>query len=61
MAEGHHVTVPEQHLLDARRRRQIIDDQTMDRLELDTPEREDAWVKDFINRLTGVLRSTGKS
>jgi hypothetical protein len=61
MPEGHHLTVPEQHLLDARCRRQIIDDQTMDRLELDTPEREDAWVEDFINRLAGVFRSTGKS
>jgi hypothetical protein len=34
----------------------------MDRLELDTPEREDSWVKDFIARLAGVIRSDrGKS
>jgi hypothetical protein len=31
----------------------------MDRLELDTPERKDAWVKDFIGRLTGALRNIG--
>jgi hypothetical protein len=53
------VTTPEQ-LMTARRRRQILDEQTMDRLELDTPEREDAWVRDFIGRLTGVLRNTSK-
>jgi hypothetical protein len=55
------MTTPEQRLL-TRRRRQIWDDQTMDRLELDTPEREDSWVKDFIARLAGVIRSdSGKS
>jgi hypothetical protein len=32
------------------------------RLELSTPEREDSWVKDFIARLAGVIRSnSGKS
>jgi hypothetical protein len=60
MPEGHHMTTPEQQLMSARRRRQIIDDETMDRLELDTPERRDAWVKDFIGRLTGVLRNISK-
>lgn len=54
------MTTPEQQLMSARRRRQIIDDETMDRLELDTPERRDAWVKDFIGRLTGVLRNISK-
>ena len=55
------MTTPEQRLL-TRRRRQIRDDQTMDRLELDTPDREDSWVKDFIARLAGVVRSdSGKS
>jgi hypothetical protein len=55
------MTAPEQLLL-ARRRRQMWDEQTMDRLELDTPEREDSWVKDFIARLTGVIRNkSGKS
>jgi hypothetical protein len=54
------MTTPEQRLLT--RRRQISDDQNMDRLELDTPEREDSWVKDFIARLAGVIRSdSGKS
>jgi hypothetical protein len=32
----------------------------MDRLELDTPELENAWVKDFIDRLSGVLRNISK-
>jgi hypothetical protein len=53
------MTTPEQRLL-RRRRRQIFDDQAMDRLELDTPEREDAWVKDFIGRLAGILRYISK-
>jgi hypothetical protein len=58
MQHGHRMTTPEQQLL--RRRRQIFDDQAMDRLELDTPEREDAWVKDFIGRLAGILRHISK-
>jgi hypothetical protein len=53
------MTTPGQRLL--RRRRQILDDRIMDRLELDTPEREDAWVKDFIGRLAGILRNINKS
>jgi hypothetical protein len=57
--EGHRMTTPEQQLL--RRRRQILHDHTMDRLELDTPEREDAWVKDFIGRLAGILRNISES
>jgi hypothetical protein len=51
------MTTPEQIL--ARRRRQIMDDRTLDRLELNTPERENAWVSDFIGRLAGVIRSLG--
>jgi hypothetical protein len=55
------MTAPEK-LLVARRRRQILDDQIMDRLELDTPEREDSWVKDFVARLAGVIRgNSGKT
>jgi hypothetical protein len=55
------MTTPEQ-LLVARRRRQTLNDQIMDRLELDTPEREDSWVKDFIARLAGVIRgNNGKT
>jgi hypothetical protein len=55
------MTTPEEQLLRAgRRRRQIMDDQTMDRLELDTPQREDAWGKDFICRLAGVIRNIRK-
>ena len=51
------MTTPER-LLVARRRRQILDDETMDRLVLDmpVPEREDAWVKDFIVRLADIIR-----
>jgi hypothetical protein len=33
----------------------------MDRLELDTPAREDAWVKDFIGRLSDVFRRSARS
>jgi hypothetical protein len=55
------MTTPEERLLrGAPRRRQIMDDRTMDRLELGTPQREDVWVKDFIDRLVGVIRSIGK-
>jgi hypothetical protein len=36
------------------------DDKAMDRLQLDTPERENAWVKEFIGRLSDVLRNIGK-
>ena len=50
------MTTPEQRLV-ARRRRQIMDDETLDRLELDTPEHKDSWVRDFIARLAGVIRS----
>jgi hypothetical protein len=52
------MTAPEQ-LLTPRRRRQILDDETMERLELGTP-REDAWVSEFISRLAGVIRSLGR-
>jgi hypothetical protein len=51
------MTTPEQIL--ARRRRQIMDDRTMDRLELNTPERENVWVRDFIGRLAGVIQTLG--
>jgi hypothetical protein len=59
MPKGHHMTTPGQQLL--RRRQQLLDDQTMDRLELDTPKREDAWVKDFIGRLAGTIRNISES
>ena len=54
------MTTPER-LFVARRRRQILDDETMDRLVLDmpAPEREDAWVKDFIGRLADIIRGVG--
>jgi hypothetical protein len=32
----------------------------VDRLELNTTEREDAWVKDFIGRLAGMVLSVGR-
>jgi hypothetical protein len=38
----------------------LEDDRAMDRLQLDTPERENAWVKDFIGRLSDVLRNISK-
>jgi hypothetical protein len=54
------MTTPER-LFVARRRRQILDDETLDRLVLDmpVPEREDAWVKDFIGRLADIIRGVG--
>ena len=36
--------------------RQIFDDKTVEQTE---PQREIAWVNDFIARLTGVLRNIG--
>jgi hypothetical protein len=55
------MTTPEQELSRASRRRpQIMDDETVDRLELDSPQREDAWVKGFIGRLAGVIRYVRK-
>ena len=48
------MTTPEQILL--RRRRQIFDDKTLEQAD---PEREAAWVNDFIARLTGALRNIG--
>ncbi len=48
--------MPEQRPL-ARRRRQILDDETMDGPGPDTPEREPALVKGLIGRLIGVFRS----
>jgi hypothetical protein len=57
---GRCMTTPEQQLLEARRRSQILNDRAMDRLELNTTEREDAWVKDFIGRLAGMVRSVGR-
>jgi enoyl-CoA hydratase/carnithine racemase len=38
----------------------LEDDRAIDRLQLDTPERENAWVKEFIGRLSDVLRNVIK-
>jgi hypothetical protein len=51
------MTTSEQIL--ARRHRQNLDVRTMDRLELNAPERENAWVSDFIGRLAGAIRHLG--
>jgi hypothetical protein len=50
------MTTPEQ-LLAARRRRQILDDETLERLEPGKPESENAPVKDFVDHLAGVIRN----
>jgi len=50
-------TTVEQRLV--RRRRQILDDETLDRFELDTPGRKGAWMKEFIDRFAGVIRNIG--
>ncbi len=51
------MTTPERLL--ARRRRQIMDDETGEPRELHTTEHEDSWVRDFIARLAEVIRSMG--
>jgi len=48
------MTTPER--VPVRRHRQIFDDKTTEQSE---PERESAWVNDFIARLVGALRSIG--
>jgi len=48
------MTTPER--IQTKYHRQIFDDRTDEHLE---PERETAWVDDFIERLTGMLRSMG--
>jgi len=50
------MTTPEQ-LLAPRRRRQIFDDETLERFEPDKPERENAGVKDFFDHLAAVIRN----
>ena len=53
--EHHHMTTPER--IQARHHhRQIFDDKTVEQTE---PQRETAWVNDFILRLTSVLRNIG--
>jgi hypothetical protein len=57
------MALPEQHL--QRRRLQILDDETRDGHGFnvheyeDTWVHEDSWVKDFIARLTGLVRKIG--
>jgi hypothetical protein len=59
--EGRHLDAQERQPIPDSSRHQILeDDRAMDRLELDTPERENAWVKDFIGRLSDVLRNVSK-
>ena len=48
------MTTPER--IQAKHHRQIFDDRIVERTE---PERDAAWVNDFIARLTGALRSIG--
>jgi hypothetical protein len=59
--KGRHLDAPERHpIADSPRHQMLEDDRAMDRLKLDTPERENAWVKEFIGRLSDVLRNIGK-
>jgi hypothetical protein len=46
-------------VLEARRRRQILDDESVEPFEPDTPESENAWVMNFIDHLAGVIRNIG--
>jgi hypothetical protein len=50
------MTTSEQ-LLTARRRRQILDDETLEPFEPEKPEKENAGVKGFIDHLAGVIRN----
>jgi hypothetical protein len=58
------MTYPEQALL--KRRRQILDDETGDSRNFNTPPqdntwaRETAWAKNFVSRLAEVVRSMGR-
>jgi hypothetical protein len=59
--EGRRLDAQErQSIPDSPRHQMLEDDRAMDRLQLDTPERENAWVKDFIGRLSDVLRNVSK-
>ena len=48
------MTTPER--IQTRRHRQTFDDQPLEQTE---PERETAWVNDFITRLAGAPRNIG--
>ena len=48
------MTTPEQALV--RRRLQILDDETLDQSAIDALPREDAWIRGFISRLTGMIK-----
>jgi hypothetical protein len=59
--KGRHLDAPERHPIpDLPRHQMLEDDRAIDRLQLDTPERENAWVKEFIGRLSDVLRNVIK-
>lgn len=59
--EGRHLDAQErQPIPDLPRHQLLDDDRAMDRLELNTPERENAWMKDFIGRLSDVPRNVSK-
>jgi hypothetical protein len=53
------MTTAEQ-LLAGRRRRQILnDDEAGSQQVAEALQRDDAWMKDFMDRLAGVIRSIG--
>jgi hypothetical protein len=57
--KGHHMTTAEQ-LLAARRRRQILnDDEAGSQHVAETLQREDAWMKGFMDRLAVAIRNIG--
>jgi hypothetical protein len=58
--EGNHMTTPEQ-LLARRRRRQILnEDEAGSQHVAEALQREDAWMKGFMDRLARVIRKIGK-
>ena len=59
--EGRRLDAPErQSNPDSPRHQMLEDDRAIDRLQLDTPERENTGVKEFIGRLSDVLRNVIK-
>jgi hypothetical protein len=48
---------PERALI--RRRRQILDDETLSKPIPEIPASEDTWVRSLIHRLSGILRDIG--
>jgi hypothetical protein len=49
------MTTPEQLL--ARRRRRILNEDAIESREPQTSERDESWLRDFVDHLNGVIRN----